>query len=264
MKNEAYNRLNGLDSGNSLFLEFREDYGLSAVEARSLIRKIERLQEENKAERGDGQILCTSLSIIEGPGSTIRDGRKVKVKLTIRGPHDLEYLRKHGSCELRKLKLQRLATEAYKQGGPLTQEKLGELLCIDRYTVGRIINEFKKEKIIIPTRGQIKDMGRGVSHKVNIVELHLKGYSLMEVVISTGHSVASVQRYIDDFSRVMILYEKGLSVNAIRSSTKLSEKLVREYIELYERFNKPDYNKRLNEIRERFSDMQFEKRGQEK
>lgn len=264
MKDEAYNRLKGMDSGNSLFLEFQEDYGLSAVEARSLIRKIEQLQEENKAERGDGQILCTSLAVTEGPGTTIRDGRKVKVKLTIRGPHDLKYLRKHGSCALRKLKLQRLATEAYEQEGPLTHEKLGELLCVDRDTVGRIINEFKKKNIIIPTRGQIKDMGRGVSHKVNIIQLYLKGYSFMEVVISSGHSVARVQEYINDFSRVMILYEKGLSVNAIRSSTKLSEKLVREYIELYKKFNKPEHSKRLDEIRERFSDMQFEKRGREK
>ena len=86
----------------------------------------------------------------------------------------------------------------------------------------------------VPTRGQVKDIGKGVSHKSHIVQDWLAGYTFSQIERRRWHSVSSVERYCVDFQRVVRLHTCGLSVADIRLSTGLSERLIGEYLGLYE------------------------------
>jgi len=70
--------------------------------------------------------------------------------------------------------LVRLFEEAHCQGGLLSQTDLSEILIVDKSTVKRIVKRIKARGDNIPTRGEIKDIGPGISHKARIIELLLK------------------------------------------------------------------------------------------
>ena len=75
-----------------------------------------------------------------------------------------------------KQRIARLLTEAYSQGGVLTQIDVAVLLSISRKTVTRYIAEYERETgISLPYRGKIHDIGPAMTHKAEIVELMVKG-----------------------------------------------------------------------------------------
>ncbi|MBU1878381.1 MAG: DUF1670 domain-containing protein, partial [Chloroflexi bacterium] len=86
----------------------------------------------------------------------------------------------------------------------------------------------------VPTRGQVKDIGRGVSHKTQIVGDWLAGYTFTQIKQRRWHTVHSIARYCEAFHRVIRLHNHGLGVAEIRRSTGLSERLIGEYLDLYE------------------------------
>jgi hypothetical protein len=127
-----------------------------------------------------------------------------------------------------------LTQEAQEQGALLTQEDLARLLCASRSTVKRDIAHLRAEGIDVPTRGQVKDIGKGVSHKGRIVGDWLAGYTFSEIEQRRRHSIHSIERYCCDFQRVVRLHVRGLSVAEMRISTGMSERLIKEYLALYE------------------------------
>jgi hypothetical protein len=169
----------------------------------------------------------------------------VPVNLTLESPDDLQALR-HGVAALRRSKIQRLTREAQDQGALLTQEDLARLLCASRSTVKRDIAYLRSQGVDVPTRGQMKDIGRGVSHKTWIVRDWLAGYTFSEIEKRRWHALGSIERYCMDFQRVARLHVHGLSVGEIRVSTSLSERLIQEYLDLYEEAG-PD-NSRLKQL----------------
>jgi DNA-binding Lrp family transcriptional regulator len=132
------------------------------------------------------------------------------------------------------VKIQRLTREAQEQGALLTQEDLARLLCASRSTIKRDIAQLREEGIDVPTRGQIKDIGRGVSHKSRIVGDWLAGYTYSQIRDRRRHSIHAIERYCTDFQRVVRLHERELDVGEIRVGTGLSERLITEYLALYE------------------------------
>jgi hypothetical protein len=86
-----------------------------------------------------------------------------------------------------------------------------------------------------PTRGQIRDIGPGVSHKSKVVQLYLWGLQFTEIEQRTGHSEGSIRRYLADFRQIAALYARGAKVPEIRAATGRSSALIAEYIGLYER-----------------------------
>jgi biotin operon repressor len=145
---------------------------------------------------------------------------------------DLEAFRQ-GVAALRRSKIQRLTQEAQEQEALLTQEDLARLLCTSRSTIKRDIAYLRAQGVDVPTRGQIKDIGRGVSHKVQIVQDWLAGYTFTQIKQRRWHSIDSIERYCSDFRRVVHLRVKELSVADIRISTGLSERLIGEYLDLF-------------------------------
>jgi len=80
------------------------------------------------------------------------------------------------------------------------------------------------------------------------VELYLKGYTPTEIQRSTRHSLQSIERYIKDFSRVSILTQKDESIDNIRLIVGISERLIKEYQELFMKYKSGDHKQRLEEL----------------
>ncbi len=97
------------------------------------------------------------------------------------------------------------------------------------------------------TRGTKHDMGPGLSHKTIIIDLYFKGYTFTEIERQTNHSETSVKRYLLDFIQIASLYQQTFSKNQIRLIAKRSDRLTREYIQLYDTYY-PQDNERLNEL----------------
>ncbi|HZA86370.1 MAG TPA: DUF1670 domain-containing protein, partial [Acidimicrobiales bacterium] len=89
--------------------------------------------------------------------------------------------------------------------------------------------------VAVPTRGQIKDIGPGLSHKAQVVQLWLWGLQFTEIESRTRHSEASIKRYLADFRQIAALYARGAKIPEIRAATGRSVALIAEYIGLYER-----------------------------
>jgi uncharacterized protein YerC len=142
-----------------------------------------------------------------------------------------------------------MAHESVDQGGLLTQEDLAVLLCSSRRTIRRDMKELKERGIDVPTRGTLQDIGPGVTHKSRVVKLWLEGYEYTDIERKTGHSSISVQRYLSGFTKTVRFYSRGYSAPEIRELTDMSERLVKEYLDLYENCkDQPEAQVRLQQI----------------
>ena len=161
----------------------------------------------------------------------------------------IHVLSEEGTSALRKHKVIRMANEALDQGGLLTQEDLAVLLCSSRRTIRGDIKELKVQGIEVPTRGTLQDIGPGVTHKSKVVKMWLEGYEYTDIERKTGHSGFSVQRYISGFSKVIRFYSRGYSLPEIRELADMSERLIQEYLDLYEIFkDRPESQIRFQQI----------------
>jgi len=220
-----------------LFNQLKTDYGFSQALSRSLVQLMHDHIETNYDNlREDSQVIYHAVSAQEPPGKLIDQLRLVPVTLTISHPDDAAILREQGVSGLRKHKLLRFADEAYDQGGLLIQEDLALLLTTSIRTIQRDMQEMRQQGIVVPTRGEIQDIGPTVSHKTKIVELYLKGYEYTEIERKTRHTGEAIKRYISGFSKVVLLSDQGYSVIQIRELTSSSEKVITEYLALYETY----------------------------
>lgn len=181
----------------------------------------------------EGEIEVSVISVEERSGKTIEGLQKKRVRLTIdNGTEDYEVLRNSGRINLRRVRIQRITEEAVEQGGVLSQEDLSKYLSCGVRTIKRDISEIKKSGVDIITRGVLHNIGRGQTHKVQIIGMYLDGKTFSEIRLRTHHSVGAIKRYLGDFIRVMMSIYHGLAETMISSVSGLSENLVKQYSEL--------------------------------
>ena len=253
----AWKKTNEQELFNSLKIE----YGFSQALARSLVQLMHDHIETNYGNlRGDSQVIYHAVSVKEPRGKPIDRLRLVPVILTTSDPSDAEILKEQGVTGLRKHKLLRLANEAYDQGGLLIQEDLALLLTTSIRTIQRDMQEMRQRGIVVPTRGEIQDIGPTVSHKTKIIELYLKGYEYTEIELRTRHTGESIKRYISGFSKVVLLSNQGYSIIQIRELTNSSEKVITEYLALYEAY-KEIGSDRLTQITSSLAEKRDSKKG---
>jgi DNA-binding Lrp family transcriptional regulator len=182
---------------------------------------------------GQVRVVVTSLKAPFGPSLAETD--KVEVTLTVEaGAEDGEVKRREGTEGLRRGRVLRLVEEALEQGGVLTQEDLARVLGVDVRTTRRDIRALKEEGHLIRTRGFVKGVGRGQTHKVRIIELWLDREGYDKIARWVHHSPQSIQRYVSTFLRMVILERQGTPVKEIAFLTQSSERLVRDYLGVYE------------------------------
>ena len=233
MEKSAIERLEAKSPEEAIIERISRDFNLAPFMARTQFEQMRLYFEDYFGlERDVGQMTVLAVSAENPPGCPVADCKRVPINLTVDSPDDLEAFRE-GVAALRRSRIQRLTWEAQEQGALLTQEDLARLLCTSRSTVKRDIAELRAKGMNIPTRGQVKDIGKGISHKTQIVEDWLAGYTFSEIQQRRRHSISSIGRYCSDFQRVIRLHVQGLSLADIRLGTGLSERLIGEYLDLY-------------------------------
>ena len=87
----------------------------------------------------------------------------------------------------------------------------------------------------VPTRGQIRDIGPGISHKAQVVQPYLWDLQFTEIESRTKHSEVAIQRYLADFRQIAVLYARGAKIPEIRAASAKSARVIAEYVAIYER-----------------------------
>jgi hypothetical protein len=251
MKSGIAKRLHHKTSLHAIQVELQSGYDLSPVEAQVLARRVQQLVDEQAGfARQPGQITYQAIAIDEPPGKRLKDCRKVAVHLTVMADEDSGVWTDEGSLALRRLRVHRLVYEATLQGGALSQEDVACILGVSRKSVKRIFAYFREQGEWLPSRGQIQDMGRGVSHKIPIIRRYVEDLSFSQISRELGnHGIASMARYLNHFALVMILEDRGLTVQQMESVIGISENLIGQYRDLYAALNKPEHQRTLERLK---------------
>src|SRR5918995_1747765 len=229
-------RLAAKDAGSAIVARICEDFNMTPVLARAHFEQMARyFSDFGHMALQPGELCYLAVASEEPPGKPIIACRKVQVSLELVTPEDHEVLRGEGLAAMRRQRLARLARQAQVQGGLLTVEDLAYLTCSSTATVKRDLAVCRGKEIAVPTRGQIRDIGPGISHKAQVVQLYLWGLQFSEIEQRTRHSEDSIRRYLADFRQVAALYARDASIPEIRAATGRSASVIGEYIAIYER-----------------------------
>lgn len=190
-------------------------------------------------------------------GKSISQTELVPVTLTLIQSNDA-----HDRAEgrrLREIKKEsaiRLATEAYEQGGCMTNAEIAILLKISTATVSKYIKEWELEnKKVVPRRGSIHDIGPTLTHKKIIIhKLFIEQKSVQQTSRETFHSLPAIQRYISTFRQVMLCVDKNMNTNEIAYAIGRTARLVKEYEAIIDCY--ANQRKKLKEIINKHVDIE--------
>jgi hypothetical protein len=247
--------------------ELETDFELAPAASRAVLATAQQVLLASAGEPRQGQMRVTVVSVKEPSGKPLAAMKKLDVVVTVDGGlEDLEVLKQFGVQGQRRVRLLRMTEEAVDQDGVLTQEDLARLCQGDVRTIRRDIVALRSAGHWVPTRGTVKEIGRGQSHKAKIVEMYLKRMTYFEIVRRARHSPNAVKRYVETFGRAVVLWEKGVrDPGEVGFVVGISERLAREYLALRERYDTPEHRDRLDEIarqvRRALSGEGEEKRG---
>jgi len=247
--NSFSDRLKSKTVKNSIINNIARDFNLTPIFAEAYFNQIiTYFTEHVQLELTSGQIHYLAIDDREPAGKPVDLCRKKSVSLTLHNPEeDLKVYKESGLSGLRHHRLLRITKEAIEQGALLSYEDIAFLLTTSIVTIKRDISYLRRSGKTIPSRGWRHDMGRGTTHKTQILDLYLSGYQFTEIEKRTHHSETAVKRYIQDFSKIILLHLKDFSVDQIRISTSFSNRLIGEYIKLYNKYKQED-NSRLKAI----------------
>lgn len=237
-----WDRLKQKQLSQQFIYEITEGLNCSAFEAQAVLDTVYRVfgaYFESNAALKPGQMHFEVVSETAPPQLPLAKCPLVTVVLTLdAGQQDLQVKESGGIAALRQQRIQRLAHEAYQQGGLLTVEDLANRLlnCGER-TLSRDLAALRKEGIVLPLRSTVKDMGRSITHRSQIVKLWLDGKEYSEIAKATYHSVDAVANYIEKFKRVIALMKEGYDIKTISFLVKISTTLTDEYIAIFKKNN---------------------------
>jgi len=203
---------------------------------------------DNASAMRPGQVLFEAVSIENGAQTKLSDCKMVSVILTLdAGAEDLEIRKHQGVIGLRRHRFQRIANEAFQQGGLLTVEDIANrLLNCGEKTLGRDLSALKERNIVLPLRSTVIDIGRSITHRSLIVKEWLLGREYSDIARRTNHSIDAVANYVDKFKRVVCLAKDNHEIKTIAFLVKLSIPLAEEYYKIYR--NCPMVNHRKEEL----------------
>jgi hypothetical protein len=201
-----------------------------------------------------GQLVLTLVSADEPGHKRLSRCKMVSAVLTLyAGKEDYEYRvaqkEKKGIAVLRRRQIARMAQEALDQGALLTAEDLAfRIFNCGLRTISRDLQALSEQGIVVPLRSQHRDIGRAITHRVQAVELYLKRYTFTQISQRIRHSLSSIANYVVTFTLVVAHTRDGHSVDEIAFLMQISPSLVRVYQKLYEQYNTPEYQERIEEI----------------
>ena len=249
MDSNLFNRLHSKSVKNAIINNISHDFNLTPILAEAYFSQIKNyFLEHADIELSSGQMQYLAVDDREPAGKPVTLCKKTSVRLTVHNvDEDLDVYKKEGLSGLRHHRLMRITREAIEQGALLSYEDIAFILTTSVITIKRDIASLRRSGLTIPSRGWRHDMGRGSTHKTQILDMYLAGYQFSEIEKRTHHSETAVKRYIQDFSKIVLLHLKNFTVDQIRISTGFSNRLIGEYITLFKKYLKQK-NDRLNAI----------------
>jgi hypothetical protein len=247
VKKSVSDRLTTKTVKQSIVTNIAKDFNLTPLLAEAYFNQIsEYFQRHADVQLLSGQIHYLAVDENEPAGKPIALCKKVSVVLTLHNPdEDIPVYKKAGLRGLRHHKILRITNQAIEQGGVLTYEDLAFILTTSLVTIKRDMSSMRRQGIILPSRGWRHEMGRGQTHKTQILDLFLSGYQFSDIERRTHHSESAIKRYIQDFAKVVLLHKKKFSVDQIRISTGFSHRLIGEYLKLYKEHKSSSHLKRI-------------------
>ena len=160
------------------------------------------------------------------------DTEAKRVILSLVTEEETDTLAKDGQVkELKDKRMARFINEAKQQGEVLSLADLSAIMPLAINTLSKHTRKYQKETgKLLPTAGNVLDIGRGITHKRETAELYAKGYNAMEISRMIDHELKNVESYIEDMERVKIFASKD--VQTISRLTILNTSLVSEYLEI--------------------------------
>jgi hypothetical protein len=240
-------RLKSKSIKQSIVTSIAKDFNLTPILAEAYFNQIsDYFLQHTQINLASGQMHYLAVDEREPAGKPLALCKKVSVTLSLHKPEeDLDVYKKSGLRGLRHHKIVRITNEAIEQGGLLSYEDIAVILTTSVVTIKRDMSQMRRRGIILPSRGWRHQMGRGQSHKTQILDLYLSAYQFTDIERRTHHSEAAIKRYIQDFARVILLHKKGFSVDQIRISTGFSHRLIGEYLKLLKQHAKSSQLKRI-------------------
>jgi hypothetical protein len=141
--------------------------------------------------------------------------------------------------EVRDIELMvRLLKSAKEQGGLLSGAELSVLMNRSLTTVGKYLKAyFEKTGEILPMKGYVLDQGSNPTHKGIIISLYEHGVSPADIVLKTGHTQSTVDRYIKAYEQVLQLVKKRHDAISICQITGRTMNTNRQYLRLAKDFH---------------------------
>ena len=250
MKADELNRLRIKTCEEQLVQELMQAYRMAPRVAEAILEEAQHYLTSDSAGKHPGQMQVVLSRNKKGGGKSLRDSAMTTVMWTIdAGAEDSQVLAEHGAHALRQVRVQRLLDEAVEQGAVASQEDVSRALQVSVRTIKRDCAELEARGEWLPTRGRIWGIGRGQTHKAQIVGRWLRGETYDVIAQRTHHSGSSIQRYVQTFVRVMQAREQGLSEAQIGQVVQIGVGLVKEYVAVYEQHDSPACRERLAEQR---------------
>jgi hypothetical protein len=232
----------------------QEGMNCSPFEAKAILNCVYEVYQpyfDNSASMRPGQVLFEVVSVENSAKEKLCDCQMKTVVLTLdAGTADLVVREQAGVIGLRRRRLERIANEAFQQGGLLTVEDIANRLlnCGER-TLIRDIKALKDEGICLPLRSTIRDMGRSISHREMIVKHWLLGMEFSQIARRTNHSIEAIANYVEKFKRVVCLAKDNREISTIAFLVKISVSLAQQYYDLYQNLEIiPNRKKELDEL----------------
>lgn len=206
--------------------------------ADEIVQLFERLHPERDFLK-PGQVFWNTLDKNTRGDSPNR--RFVPVTLTIVNQEDIKMLTQ--GCKVSKVKqfaIARMFKEAYQQGGILSTRDLALLTLATPSTISVARSKFEQEnEVVLPHPGVLHDMGSTITHKKQIVyKVIVEKKDTTLVAKETNHSQKAVDHYLHDYNRVKTVFKINTNLNYIHLVTNIAKSVVKQYIELYEQFEK--------------------------
>lgn len=246
VRNEVEKRQRAKSSESQLVRILEEDYGLAPRVAQAVLEEVQDYLKRDDVSEEKGQIVVNLVRHDSGHGQALSETETVCVRWTVdAGKADKEMERKEGTMALRRHRIVRLLDEAVDQGGIATQEDLAAALGITVRTIKRDFAHLHKAGHFLPSRGYRQGIGRGQSHKVQIIEQWLSGATYDQIMERTRHSGHAIQRYIQTFARIVELHQQQMSPEQMGFITQIGLTLVERYLAIYHAIEKPEQRERL-------------------
>ena len=147
-----------------------------------------------------GQVRVILTKRDAGHGRALRETETTEVTWTAdAGAEDQQIRQRHGQQALRRVRIQRLLLEALEQDAVATQEDLARMLNASLRTIKRDCAALQAQGIYLPTRGNVHGIGRGQTHKAQIIGRWLRGETYDQIAMHTQSSSSFHSALSSDF-----------------------------------------------------------------